>query len=102
MRTCANEIVCDEDLKAWFDEYFNLSRKNLGEVGYAESDAAKAKRKELRIRWRTLLEKDEKWNGAVENIKKEWAKIEQGLKNDEDLNGLREAHSKLGNNIVIY
>jgi len=102
MRTCANEIVCDEDLKAWFDEYFNLSQKNLGEVGYAESNAAKAKHKELRICWRTLLEKDEKWNGAVENIKKEWAKIKQGLKNDKDLNGLREAHSKLGNNIVIY
>ncbi|KAF9523026.1 hypothetical protein CPB83DRAFT_68008 [Crepidotus variabilis] len=99
IRSCANEVVRDQDLKAWFDEFFAFSRKNLGESGYSSSDEAQAKRKELRVRWRTLLEKDQKWQKAVDEVKVEWEKVEQGLKNDEDLNKLKEAHGKLGSDI---
>ena len=98
-RTCANSIVRDEDLKKWFDEFLATTRKNLAEPGYARSDESQAKRKELRIRWRTLLEKDQKWKASVDSIKEELKKVEEGLTNDEDLNALKEAHLKLGEDI---
>ena len=68
-RTCANEIVRNPDLKKWFKDFFAFSRRNLGEPGFSKSDKAQSQRKELRIRWRTLLEKDEKWQRAVDDVK---------------------------------
>ncbi|KAJ3501731.1 hypothetical protein NLJ89_g9206 [Agrocybe chaxingu] len=98
-RGCSNTIVRDDELKAWFDDFVRTTRKNLAEPGYARSDEAQSKRRELRVRWRTLLEKDEKWRAAVDNVKVELGKIDEGLRNDEDLNRLKASHQKLGDDL---
>ena len=98
-RICADSILKDQELQVWFDHFFSTARKNLSEPGYARSEEAQGKRKELRVRWRTLLEKNDKWKAAVDNVMKESKKVEVGIRNDEDLNRVREAHAKLGNDI---
>jgi hypothetical protein len=99
IRICAHSILKDQELKAWFDDFFSTVRKNLSEPGYARSEEAQGKRKELRGRWGTLLEKSDKWRSAVDNVMKEAKKVEAGIRNDEDLNRVREAHAKLGSDI---
>jgi len=74
-RVCANSILKDQELKAWFDDFFSTVRKNLSEPEYARSKEAKGKRKELRVRWRTLLEKSDKWKAAVDDVMKESKKV---------------------------
>ncbi|KAF8799376.1 hypothetical protein BYT27DRAFT_7227880 [Phlegmacium glaucopus] len=95
-RTCASSVLKDTELKGWFDDFFSSARQNLSEPGYARSEEARNKRRELRMRWRTLLEKDDKWRKAVDNVKIELRKIEAGLKMSEDLNRVRDAHEKFG------
>ena len=98
-RMCAHLIMKDEELKAWFDDFFSTARKTLSEPGYARSEEAQDKRKELRVRWRTLLEKSDKWRSTVDNAMNEAKKVVAGIRNDEDLNRVREAHAKLGSDI---
>lgn len=98
-RGCAHSILQDPELKAWFDDFFSTVRKNLSEPGYARSEEAQNKRKELRVRWRTLLEKSDQWKASVDDVKEEAKKVEAGIRNDEDLNRVREAHAKLGSDI---
>jgi len=95
---CAHSILKDEELKVWFGDFFSTVRKNLSEPGYAHSEA-QDKRKELRVHWRMLLEKSDKWRSAVDDIMKEAKKVEASIRNDEDLNQVQEAHAKLGSNI---
>ena len=96
IRTCASSILKDTELKAWFDDFFSSARQNLTEPGYARSEEASSKRSELCVRWRTLIEKDDEWRKAVDNVKNELQKIEAGLKKDEDMNRVRDAHEKFG------
>ena len=98
-RICANSVLKDQELKAWFDDFFSTARKNLSEPGYARSEEAQGKRKELRLRWRTLLEKSDKWKASVDDVMEELKKVEAGIRSDEDLNRVREAHAKLGRDI---
>ena len=95
-RTCVRSILKDTELKAWFNDFFSCARQNLSEPGYARSEEAQSKRYELCERWRTLIEKDDKWKKAVDNVKFELQKIEAGLKKDEDLNSVKYAHEKFG------
>ena len=96
VRTCANSILKDAELKGWFDDFFSCARKNLSEPGYARSEEAESKRQELWMRWKTALEKDDKWRKAVDNVKIALQKLEADLKKDEDLNRVKEAHEKFG------
>jgi len=98
-RICANSVLKDQELKAWFDDFFATARKNLSEPGYARSEEAQGKRKELRARWKTLLEKSDKWKAAVDDVVEELKKVGAGIRSDEDLNRVREAHAKLGSDI---
>ncbi|KAH9475246.1 hypothetical protein JR316_0012357 [Psilocybe cubensis] len=100
-RTAAYTILQDPELKAWFDDFLSVSRKNLADPGYARSDEAEAKRQELRSRWKALLDKDSsgKWKMVVDDLKKELNNVQSGMENDEDLNRLKEAHAKLGADI---
>ena len=98
-RICADSILKDQELNTWFDDFFSTARKNLSEPGYARSEEAQDKRKELRERWRELLEKSDKWKAAVDDVMEESKKVEAGIRNDEDLNRVREAHAKLGSDI---
>lgn len=96
---CVTSIGKDPDLRKWFDDFFDLARKNLTEDGYVRSEESKRKRKDLRVRWKTLLEKDSNWKKAVDGLKVELAKFQDGLSNDKDLNRLKDAHAKLGQDI---
>ena len=68
---------------------------------YAHSDEAKAKRKELRGRWKKLnsAEENTKWHQLVEKVKTEWASFERGIKEDADLIAVKESHRKLGEDL---
>jgi hypothetical protein len=95
-RICVTSIGKDRDLRKWFDEFFELAKKNLTKEGYVRSEESKRKRKDLRVRWKTLLEKDSNWKKAVDGLKAELVKFQDGLNNDKDLNRLKNAHVKLG------
>lgn len=99
LRTCSSSIAKDQELKTWFDEFFALLRKNFSDVDYARSEESERKRKDLRVRWRIMVEKDETWKDAVDAVKGELAKVEKGLRSDEDLNKLTKVHAKLGEDI---
>ena len=43
--------------------------------------------------------KSDKWKAAVDDVMEESKKVEAGIRNDEDLNRVREAHAKLGSDI---
>ena len=79
----------DTEVKGWFDDFFTCARRR-----YASSEEAESKRQELWERWKTILEKDDKWRKAVDGVKNELQKLEAELKKDEDLNRVKEAHEK--------
>ena len=60
---------------------------------------ATARKLQVHMRWRTLLGKSDKWKAAVDDVMEESKKVEAGIRNDEDLNRVREAHAKLGSDI---
>ncbi|KAJ3765925.1 hypothetical protein FB446DRAFT_759221 [Lentinula raphanica] len=103
IRRCAIDVRDDQDLRRWFDEFFTHLRRDLDESGYIRSDEAKRVRKDLRTRWKEMLDQDSDfgrtWKKDVEAMKAQIKKFQDGLRNDEDLNRLREAHLKLGDAI---
>ncbi|KAJ3856188.1 hypothetical protein EV368DRAFT_32982 [Lentinula lateritia] len=105
VRKCAVDIRDDQDLRSWFDDFFTHLRRDLDESGYIRSDENKRVRKDLRIRWKDILDQDSEfgrtWKNDVEAMKGQIQKIQNGLKSDEDLKRLRDAHLKLGEAIEI-
>jgi hypothetical protein len=101
VRNAMAEVLQDERLRVWFDEFFAYTRKTLEDVHYAHSDEAKAKRKDLRERWKKLNSADEnpKWHQLVEKVKTEWMAFEKGIKEDADLRAINEAQSKLAEDL---
>ncbi|KAG6810174.1 hypothetical protein H0H92_013012 [Tricholoma furcatifolium] len=100
VQNCINAIAGDAQLRQWFDDFFDLARKNLTQEGYARSQESKEQRKELRLRWKSLIEdEDVKWRNAVEEVKMEFAKFQEGLSADKDLTQLKEAHVMLGQDV---
>jgi hypothetical protein len=99
-RQCLLDIREDADLNQWFHDFFSHLRKDLDEPGYVRSDESNEARKDLRERWMRMLDADtdfgRKWNGDLENFKQEGAKFQRGLKDDDDLARVTEAHVKLG------
>ncbi|KAG6900015.1 hypothetical protein C0993_004198 [Termitomyces sp. T159_Od127] len=100
VRICLNTVAGDEKLRKWFDDFFDLARKNLVMEGYVQSEESKSQRKELRSRWKVLLdEEDGKWFKAVNEVKAELVKFQDGISADKDLSELRDAHARLGQDI---
>ncbi|KAG6860980.1 hypothetical protein C0995_005216 [Termitomyces sp. Mi166 len=100
VKICLNAIAGDPKLRKWFDDFFDLAHKNLVQQGYVQSEESKKKRKELRTRWKALLdEEDGKWLKAVNQVKEELSKFQEGLFADKDLSQLKEAHIRLGQDI---
>ncbi|PPQ74895.1 hypothetical protein CVT24_003048 [Panaeolus cyanescens] len=100
-KDCSARVANDPDLKKWFDEFFSFARKNLTEQGYARSEDSKAKRKELKGRWRSMIEKEENgpWRDSLERLKTEVSKFQDALESDADLNRVKEAHVQFGNDV---
>ncbi|KAG6916006.1 hypothetical protein DXG01_008858 [Tephrocybe rancida] len=100
IKICLNSIASDPQLRKWFDDFFDLAKKNLTQEGYVRSDESNKKRKELRTRWKNILdEEDGKWSKAVDEVKVELNKFQEGLSNDKDLSALKEAHVQLGQDV---
>jgi len=99
VRGTISMIVQDPDLKAYFDEYLNEIRRSLTEAGYVRSDAAAQKQRDMNIRWKTLLEKDNKWKTAIDRLKEQLIKVDEGLSKDEDLNRIKTAHQRFNKDI---
>ncbi|PFH47867.1 hypothetical protein AMATHDRAFT_151108 [Amanita thiersii Skay4041] len=99
LRTCVKSIVRDDDLRKWFNDFFALARRNLGEPGFARSDESRNARRHLRARWDSLLEKDATWKSDVDKLKKEIERFQDGLSSDRDVIRLREAHETLSYDI---
>ncbi|KAG6850361.1 hypothetical protein H0H93_014315 [Arthromyces matolae] len=100
IKHCLDTIAGDPQLRKWFDDFFDLARKNLVVQGYVQSDESKQKRQDLRTRWKALLDEENgKWSKAVDNVKLEFAKFQEGLSSDQDLSRLKEAHIKLGHDV---
>ncbi|RDB22342.1 Uncharacterized protein C32A11.02c [Hypsizygus marmoreus] len=99
-RSCLDAIAGDARLREWFDDFFEFSRANLIKKGYARSEESKGKREELNTRWNELLEaEDGKWKKAVEQVKVELKKFQDGLARDKDLERLKTAHVLLERDI---
>ena len=99
VRGCVQSITRDERLRRWFNDFFELARKNLGEPGFGLSQESRMARENLRNRWNELLEKDLKWKSEVDQFKKELDVIQRGINSDEDLMRLRAAHERLSQDI---
>lgn len=100
IRACLDIVSHDSTLRTWFDDFFALARKNLTQPGYARSEESKEQRKELRTKWQGLIDREDgKWQKAVDGVKVELAKIQEGLAKDKDLERLRVAHIQLGQDL---
>ncbi|KAJ3577024.1 hypothetical protein NP233_g34 [Leucocoprinus birnbaumii] len=98
-RATITMIVQDNDLKSWFDDFISELRRDLSESGYVRSDDATRKRKQLRVRWKSLLEKDEKWKVNIDALKEGLDKAENGFSADKDLQRIRTAHQRFNSDI---
>ena len=101
VRDAIAEVLQDERLRDWFDEFFGYTKKVLGDVHYAPKQEAKEKRKDLHARWKSLssAEENPKWYELVQKVKTEWATFERALKEDEDLNVAMEAKEKFAEDL---
>ena len=100
IRGCLDQISRDPLLRGWFDDFFALARKNLTEPGFVHTDESKKQRHEMRERWKVLTEReDAKWQKAVDGVKVEITKIQDGLNKDKDLQRLRLAHRQLAEDL---
>ncbi|KAF5340103.1 hypothetical protein D9758_013155 [Tetrapyrgos nigripes] len=102
-RNCVFDIREDQDLRTWFDEFFAYLQKSITESGYTRSDEAKAARKDLKARWRAMLDGDNdfarKWKTDYEAFSTETKAFQRGIEGDEDLKRVRLAHQRLGDAI---
>ncbi|THU95473.1 hypothetical protein K435DRAFT_798123 [Dendrothele bispora CBS 962.96] len=100
---CVLDIREDKDLSTWFDDFFSYLQKCISESGYYRSDTAKAKRKDLKTRWKAMLDADSdfarKWKADLDELTEETRKFQQGIQGDEDLKRVRVAHERLGDAI---
>ncbi|KXN85171.1 hypothetical protein AN958_11593 [Leucoagaricus sp. SymC.cos] len=92
-------IVKDPDLKSWFNDFIHEVRRDLSESSYVRSDAAARQRKQLHIRWRSLLEKDEKWKANIDALKEGFAKADEGFSQDKDLIRIKAAHHRFNHDV---
>ncbi|KIK91528.1 hypothetical protein PAXRUDRAFT_13737 [Paxillus rubicundulus Ve08.2h10] len=97
VRICAADAKQDEDLKAWFDDFFAHVRKSLETPGYARTEDAQGKHKELGRRWNDLLEEEtdaaRKWKEDVHRFHCEFREFYQAIARDPDLQSVTRAHA---------
>ncbi|KAJ6471209.1 hypothetical protein DFH09DRAFT_1220471 [Mycena vulgaris] len=84
------------EVKAWVDKFFEHAHKSLDDPEYPRSDEARAARRDLRKRGRTLLDADTDAGRTWEELKATVKTFVTALVADEDVERLRAAHAKLG------
>ncbi|KAF9236300.1 hypothetical protein BU15DRAFT_50314 [Melanogaster broomeanus] len=103
VKSCAADAKRDEDLKAWFNDFFAHVRKSLDTPGYARSEDAHEKHKQLGRRWKELLEGDtdagRQWKEDVGAFRRELHEFQQALAKDPDLQRVRRAHAKFADDL---
>ncbi|KIJ13173.1 hypothetical protein PAXINDRAFT_163752 [Paxillus involutus ATCC 200175] len=97
-RICAADAKQDKDIKAWFNDFFAHVRKSLETPGYARTEDAHGKHKELGRRWKEFLDEEtgaaRKWKEDVHGFRRELREFQQGIARDSDLQSARRAHAK--------
>ncbi|KAF9220450.1 hypothetical protein BS17DRAFT_804037 [Gyrodon lividus] len=98
-RICAADVKQDEDLKAWFNDFFTHVRMSLETRGYARTEGADEKHRQLGRRWKELLDEDNdtarKWKKDVHGLRRELHEVQHVIARDADLQRVRHAHARL-------
>lgn len=98
LRACALDVKQDNDLKAWFEDFFTHVRSGLETPGYARSQEAQAKHEQLERRWKELLDERsdvaKKGKTDLEIFRHELREFQQAITDDADLRRAREAHAR--------
>ncbi|KAK7018607.1 hypothetical protein R3P38DRAFT_3360306 [Favolaschia claudopus] len=87
------------EAKAWIDKFFEHAHKTLEDPDYSHSDEARTIRRNLRQRARTLLDPDTEAGRAWEELKATTKSFGAALVADDDVQRLRMAHVKLGQDV---
>jgi len=90
------------ELKAWFDDALSFARNLLGEPGFARSEKSEKQRKALKKRWISLYEgeNNREWKMAVDDIYFELGNLLDGFEKDEQLERLKLAHMRFGQDLA--
>ncbi|TEB10922.1 hypothetical protein FA13DRAFT_1004892 [Coprinellus micaceus] len=99
VRTTTASVMRDPELKEWFDDGLNYLRRVLTDKDFVSNDASAQERQQLGARWRGYMKKDDKWKGDIESLKNEWSKIDDGIRNDQDLARIQAAQKNFGNDL---
>jgi len=104
VRVCAVDVRYDEDLKAWFNNFFDHVRKSLDQPGYARSEEAHQQHQQLGKCWKQLLDQDSdagrKWKEDVQGLRRELRTFQNAITKDPDLQRVRKAHAQFSNDLM--
>jgi hypothetical protein len=104
VRVCAVDVRSDQDLKAWFNDFFEHVRKSLDQPGYARSEEARERHQQLGERWKDLLNNDSdvgrKWKEDVHGLGRELRAFQNAITKDPDLQRVRKAHAQFSKDLA--
>lgn len=96
------DIRDDPELRRYFDDVHNFSRRTLQEPNYARSQEHEQRRQELRERWKQLQsgENRRKWHDDSEHLRDEMNDFFGRIQNDSDVRRVQEAAVVFGNDLA--
>jgi hypothetical protein len=103
IRTIAADIKSDPDTKAWFEKFFEHSRKSLEQPGYARSPESQNQGEWLRIRWNELRDADSdvgrKWKSDIDLVQKEISEFQARVRDTPTIERVKRAHAKFASDL---
>ncbi|KAJ7262760.1 hypothetical protein B0H12DRAFT_1321788 [Mycena haematopus] len=87
------------EVKSWVDKFFAHAQRSLEDPDYPRSADARAARRDLRTRARTLLDADTDAGRAWGELKASAQTFGAALAGDADVQRLRAAHARLGEDV---
>lgn len=102
LRLVLIDIRDDPELRRYFDDVHDFSRRTLQEPNYARSEEHEQRRQQLRDHWQQLVngENRRKWHDDVEQLRREANDFFGRIKNDNDVRRLQEASVIFGNDFA--
>jgi hypothetical protein len=96
------DIRDDPELRRYFDDVHDFSRRTLQEPNYVRSQEHEQRRQELRQRWQELQSGEDrrKWHDDTERLQAEANDFFGRIQNDNDVKRLQEASVVFGNDIT--